>query len=177
MPAATERVDVVQLKAVYYDTPERHLQRRAITLRRRSGGDDAGWHLKLPADLSRLEIELPARSMRVPRELSDLLMGVRLEQPLAPTATLETTRVRHQIESAAGGVIAEVDEDDVRAVVAGDPGRESSWREIEIELGPAGDEDALESLASLIKGKRIRPADYASKYARAVGPPPVQMRP
>ncbi|MGW2546847.1 CYTH domain-containing protein [Kitasatospora sp. NPDC001574] len=38
------------LDAVYYDTPDLRLLRRRITLRRRAGGQDAGWHLKLPRD-------------------------------------------------------------------------------------------------------------------------------
>ena len=37
------------LVAIYYDTEDLRLLRAGITLRRRSGGHDAGWHLKLPA--------------------------------------------------------------------------------------------------------------------------------
>ena len=37
------------LDAVYYDTDRLDLLRSKITLRRRTGGSDAGWHLKLPA--------------------------------------------------------------------------------------------------------------------------------
>ncbi|HEU4363011.1 MAG TPA: CYTH domain-containing protein, partial [Mycobacterium sp.] len=37
------------LDAVYFDTPAHDLAARRITLRRRTGGSDAGWHLKLPA--------------------------------------------------------------------------------------------------------------------------------
>ena len=37
------------LDAVYYDTSAHDLARHRITLRRRTGGTDAGWHLKLPA--------------------------------------------------------------------------------------------------------------------------------
>ena len=36
------------LSATYYDTPDLQLTRNKITLRRRSGGPDEGWHLKLP---------------------------------------------------------------------------------------------------------------------------------
>ena len=36
------------LDAVYYDTTDLRLLRAGITLRRRTGGEDAGWHLKLP---------------------------------------------------------------------------------------------------------------------------------
>ena len=36
------------LEAVYFDTARHILASRRITLRRRTGGSDAGWHLKLP---------------------------------------------------------------------------------------------------------------------------------
>ena len=36
------------LGAVYYDTEDLRLARAGVTLRRRRGADDAGWHLKLP---------------------------------------------------------------------------------------------------------------------------------
>jgi len=38
-----------ELIAVYVDTAYLDLARHGITVRRRTGGDDAGWHLKLPA--------------------------------------------------------------------------------------------------------------------------------
>ena len=48
------------LDATYFDTPIHDLARNKITLRRRTGGSDAGWHLKLPAGPdSRTEVRLP----------------------------------------------------------------------------------------------------------------------
>ena len=48
------------LGAVYYDTADLRLIGAGITLRRRTGGQDAGWHLKLPAGAgTRDEIRLP----------------------------------------------------------------------------------------------------------------------
>ena len=37
------------LDAIYHDTKDLRLLRAGVTLRRRTGGQDAGWHLKLPA--------------------------------------------------------------------------------------------------------------------------------
>ncbi|WP_435850725.1 CYTH domain-containing protein [Streptomyces mirabilis] len=37
-----------ELDAVYYDTDDLRLVGASATLRRRTGGADAGWHLKLP---------------------------------------------------------------------------------------------------------------------------------
>ncbi|HLH84779.1 MAG TPA: CYTH domain-containing protein, partial [Trebonia sp.] len=38
-----------RLAATYFDTPDERLAANRITLRRRTGGTDEGWHLKLPA--------------------------------------------------------------------------------------------------------------------------------
>ncbi|ACL40768.1 CHAD domain containing protein [Pseudarthrobacter chlorophenolicus A6] len=48
-----------ELEAVYFDTAQRTLQSRRITLRRRTGGTDAGWHLKLPAEAAAAEETSP----------------------------------------------------------------------------------------------------------------------
>src|SRR6185437_2567651 len=71
--ARTMVPDEDELEAEYYDTADLRLIRGGVTLRRRRGGEDAGWHLKLPAGLdSRREIRLPlGRSGgRVPAELT-----------------------------------------------------------------------------------------------------------
>ena len=48
------------LDATYYDTENLDLLRSKMTLRRRTGGTDAGWHLKLPAvQGARTEVGLP----------------------------------------------------------------------------------------------------------------------
>ena len=59
--AQTQAADVT-LDAVYYDTEAFDLARAGITLRRRSGGADAGWHLKIPEERQgvRAELRLPA---------------------------------------------------------------------------------------------------------------------
>ncbi|HEY3648180.1 MAG TPA: CYTH domain-containing protein, partial [Streptosporangiaceae bacterium] len=38
----------IYLSATYYDTEDLALIQHKVTLRRRVGGDDEGWHLKLP---------------------------------------------------------------------------------------------------------------------------------
>ncbi|MDN8625119.1 MULTISPECIES: CYTH domain-containing protein [Corynebacterium] len=47
------------LSATYYDTPDLSLTRNKITLRRRSGGPDEGWHLKLLGTRGRREVHAP----------------------------------------------------------------------------------------------------------------------
>jgi CYTH domain len=58
------------LVANYFDTSDHRLAARGITLRRRRGGEDAGWHLKIPAGPdSKNELRAagcPACSLRAP---------------------------------------------------------------------------------------------------------------
>ena len=50
-----------RLTAIYFDTADLRLAAARITLRRRTGGHDAGWHLKLPVGGdTRREVRLPA---------------------------------------------------------------------------------------------------------------------
>jgi inorganic triphosphatase YgiF len=56
------------LEAIYYDTSGLGLARHRTTLRRRTGGTDAGWHLKLPAAQGRDEIHAPLGSAGEPPE-------------------------------------------------------------------------------------------------------------
>ncbi|NUP40532.1 MAG: CYTH domain-containing protein, partial [Streptomyces sp.] len=62
-----------ELDAIYYDTPDLRLLTRGVTLRRRSGGHDAGWHVKLPTEgPARLEVHAPLKAGKggaVPGEL------------------------------------------------------------------------------------------------------------
>src|ERR1700676_2929061 len=58
--AAESDPDEQSLEAEYYDTADLRLIRAGITLRRRRGGSDPGWHLKLPIGRdSRREIRVP----------------------------------------------------------------------------------------------------------------------
>ena len=63
--ARVERLPTQPLDAVYFDTPAHDLARNRITLRRRTGGPDAGWHLKLPAGAdARTEVRTPLDRFR-----------------------------------------------------------------------------------------------------------------
>ena len=58
--ARVEKSPILSLDAMYFDTPAQDLARNKVTLRRRTGGADAGWHLKLPAGPdARTEIRAP----------------------------------------------------------------------------------------------------------------------
>src|SRR3954470_23795353 len=54
-----------RLEATYFDTADLRLASAGLTLRRRTGGDDAGWHLKVPAGTAtRSEVRLPRGGSR-----------------------------------------------------------------------------------------------------------------
>lgn len=58
--AAVGQAVTYDLEAVYFDTAGLDLARHRVTLRRRTGGPDSGWHLKLPArGDTRTEVRLP----------------------------------------------------------------------------------------------------------------------
>lgn len=82
-----------QLVALYYDTADLRLAARGVTLRRRRGGADPGWHLKLPkAKGARQEIRLPlTRSTKVvPAELAELVQAYTRGAELRIVAELDT---------------------------------------------------------------------------------------
>lgn len=125
------------LSATYYDTEELDLIRAGITLRRRTGGDDEGWHLKLPVGNDRHEVQLPLQgsSEEPPAELTVILRGVVRDRPLVPVGTIDTRRASTRLRAADGRLLAEVCDDRVtaRRLVTGSDTAES-WREWEVEL-------------------------------------------
>ena len=59
-PVAEGEAENQRLEATYFDTADLRLATAGLTLRRRTGGDDAGWHLKVPAGSgARSEVRLP----------------------------------------------------------------------------------------------------------------------
>jgi CHAD domain-containing protein len=176
-----ERIDTAsyRLEATYFDTPDGALRRRRITLRRRTGGHDAGWHLKLPADTGRTELAVDSRAPGVPRELSALLLGIRRGQKLVPTVTISTTRISHQLKGADGRLLAEVADDTVRTTAPAPTGGatqaaassapETAWHEVEVELGETGDQRLLSCLGKRLVDAGATPSPSASKSGRALG--------
>jgi CHAD domain-containing protein len=170
-----DKVDAAtyHLEATYFDTEEDFLGRHRITLRKRKGGKDAGWHLKLPGDAGRTEVQVQSRAGSVPRELSALLLGIRRGRPLVARVTLSTTRNAHLLSDASGQALAEVADDSVHVIAGSDGQGVPEWREIEVELGPAGDESLLELLGRPLRDAGAQPSKSPSKYARARGDLPL----
>ncbi len=161
------------LKASYFDTEDLRLAARGITLRRREGGGDAAWHLKLPvAEHTRREIHAPldAGTREVPADLADLVAAHVRGRPLVRVAELETHRTERGLLSGDGRVLAELADDTVHARRLSRDGREvglMSWREIEVEA-VNGSGELLERIGGRLLASGAREASAASKLQRAL---------
>ncbi|HEX8007878.1 MAG TPA: CYTH domain-containing protein [Trebonia sp.] len=159
------------LSATYYDTPDTRLAANKITLRRRTGGTDAGWHLKLPAGAgARRELQVPLSDGpdrdTVPERLAARVAEVTGGLPLAPIATLDTERTVVTLTIGTGDVAAEIADDKVTARrLAPRPGLPLRWREIEVEV-PVRSPELQEAAAKLLVSAGARPAVKASKLAK-----------
>jgi CHAD domain-containing protein len=163
-----ERLDPMRLEAVYFDTPDRVLVRARIALRRRTGGHDAGWHLKTPGDAgSRREHRVPLGEGdgEVPVELRKQVRAIIRRRPLQPVAELRTHRVETPLRDGSGRTLALVAQDRVTAVVDGE---EQGWQEIEVELID-GDAKVLDAVERKLLAAGARAAAGPSKVARALG--------
>jgi CHAD domain-containing protein len=160
-----------KLEAVYYDTLNLRLIRAGITLRKRTGGKDAGWHLKLPrAGDSREELQFPlGDSNTPPEELTDLLLGYTRRVPLVPVARIVTRRASWQLVDDAGTELAELTDDHVTAENLNSSTKDK-WRELEVELADAADDALLDRAERRLADAGLRRADYGSKLARVLRP-------
>jgi CHAD domain-containing protein len=159
----------LDLEAVYYDTEALTLAANKVTLRRRTGGEDDGWHVKFPkASGGRLEIRHPLgrTNGKVPIAVVRTVQVHVRGNELVPVVTLNTKRVVHRLLDEDGGVLAELADDRVTATVAG--AEPATWREWELEL-VGGDPSLLEDADELLRSAGAEPASGPSKLARALG--------
>jgi CHAD domain-containing protein len=158
------------LRATYYDTDDALLQGHGLSLRRRVGGTDDAWHLKIPRSGGKLELHADVASSRPPRQFAALTRGLRYDQALHRTAVIRTERELQQLFDAEGELVAEVADDRVSTtIVATD--EVVCWREIEVELGAAGDAETIERVVRKLETTGAVPSTEPSKYAHAVGQP------
>ncbi|MFD7656698.1 CYTH domain-containing protein, partial [Actinosynnema sp. NPDC059797] len=167
--AAAAGPEEQRLEAVYYDTADLRLARAGLTLRRRTGGDDAGWHLKLPVGGdTREEVRLPPgrAAKHPPKELGSLVQVHARGNALEPVARIRTTRHRWQLVDDKGRLLAEVVEDLVSAQDAVDDSNVESWREVEVELGERGDVGLLERVEARLSDAGIVRSRSSAKLTR-----------
>ncbi len=161
-----------KLVAVYYDTLNLRLVRAGVTLRKRTGGGDAGWHLKIPSGPdTREEIHVPlGRSNTPPPELSALVLGYTRGVPLVPVARIVTHRASWQLVDDAGSAFAELTDDHVEAENL-NSSTVDNWRELEVELTEEADSALLDRAETSLRKAGLRPASHSSKLARVLRPP------
>jgi inorganic triphosphatase YgiF len=163
------------LSATYFDTDELDLVRNRITLRRRVGGPDEGWHLKLPVRKdTRQEIRTPLGEDdhgTVPAQLAAQVQDITAGRALHPIAILDTERTVVILASQAGEPLAEVADDLVTAARLDEPGAEPMrWREIEVEaVEGAKAEGVLEAAGQALREAGARRSTAASKLSRLLG--------
>ena len=178
--ATLPKVDTVEgpreleLESVYFDTDSQDLMRVGVTLRRRTGGDDDGWHLKLPrgaGDREELTEPLRRRSATptVPKPLRSLVQVHVRGRKLIPVATLRNRRTVYRLLGKDGSALAEFCDDNVTATVSDGDGSvtSSSWREWEVEL-VEGSRKLLSAADDLAVTAGARPAAAGSKLARVM---------
>jgi inorganic triphosphatase YgiF len=168
--------DVQLLEATYFDTDDLRLLGAHITLRRRTGGDDAGWHIKLPVggDTRReLHFPLGPPSRVVPGEIAAEVARWSGGAPLRPVARLQTRRTVRRLVGGSGEVLAEVADDQVTGSRPDPADPESwrlqeTWREVEVEL-KSGTPDLLDAATAGLAAAGASPSRSASKLARVLG--------
>jgi len=168
------------LDARYLDTADGALARSLTALRRRSGGPDEGWHIKRSTPDGKLETHFPLDDvvdaegdLVVPAAVIAALAGV-AAPPFAVLARIRNARTAYALRDGAGGLVAEFVDDRVTATDVR-RGVDTSWREWELELGPAAPASAAARAAlfaaadALVTGAGGRVSASASKLGRALG--------
>jgi CHAD domain-containing protein len=161
-----------ELTAVYHDTEDLKLFRWGVTLRRREGGDDAGWHLKLPVDGEeegvRDELRVPLADGavgHVPEALRDVVTAYVRGEPLVPVVELRTERTPYLLYDDSGVAVIELVDD--RVSILDGQRVVSMFRELEvIDLVEGTDLAALVDAMVAAGGE----PSLVSKAVTALGP-------
>lgn len=176
------------LSATYYDTTDLRLTRAKITLRRRIGGKDDGWHIKLPHGYGRKEIhhDLTESEQVPPAVIAPIGVLVR-GAALVPIAQVDNERHEAILGDEYGVAIAEFCDDHVTAQSFLPGGGTTTWREWEIEVTETAQEhDLTEAIISsateLFNTAGAVPSSSPSKLMTALGasinnvPTPVELK-
>ncbi len=174
-----------ELDATYYDTPGLVLLGAGVTLRRRAGGADEGWHLKLPTGVpeARREQHAPLGDgpERPPAELLDQVAGWTRGIAVAPVARIRTRRTTYRLVGPDGRVLAELADDRVTGQPAQLDAATRAWREWEVELVD-GDPELLDIVEAVLAAHDVHRSPVTRKIALVLdaetGPaePPAALR-
>lgn len=182
-PLVADEPVVHRLSATYLDTADLSLTRHKVTLRRRTGGDDDGWHLKLPAEAGRLELHAPlGDDDEVPAELVAAVAGLVRNRPLTPVARIDNERRVLLLRDDAGVPVVEFCDDRVttESLTGVTTGGGGDWREWEAEIVDPdlpGSEEHLAAVSAACAAAGGTPSSSESKLARALGTLPAAFPP
>jgi CHAD domain-containing protein len=158
-----------RLRTTYYDTADLRLARWGASLRHRPG---EGWTVKLPegqegALLVRAEHTFPGDGRSPPAEALALIRPFVRTARLSPSARMRTMRRPVELRDPEGSRLAEVVDDEVQVL----DGRRilARFRELEVELGEAGDSDLLERVVDRLLEAGAQADEPTPKYLRALG--------
>ena len=167
------------LSAIYYDTEDLRLTHAKITLRRRTGGNDDGWHIKIPSEAGRTEIHAELGEpvdgrYEVPEELLHQVRSIIRHNELTPIAQVDNKRTEMVLADADNKPVAEFCDDHVTAFSFLPGGQQQSWREWEVELAgelPGTEEGTqfIRRATSLLIGAGARVSSSPSKLKSALG--------
>jgi len=145
------------MSATYFDTTDATLLRWGITMRKRTGGSDDGWHLKIPAFG---EVGIPGASVRdellsadpgefPPADFISTVAALLRDAELVPLARVETKRLPFTVFKK-GEAMVEVVDDHVQ-VFQGNM-LVDSFREIEVELLSHGSAKLARKIVAELRG-------------------------
>ena len=160
---------VRKLDNTYFDTPSAGLRLFGITLRRRVGGSETGWQLKVPSGTARTELQSGSRTKTPPPAVATAVAGLLAGESLGPVAKIVTTRTAYRFLNADGELVMEIADDQVESGPLDGESTLHSWREVEVELGPAGTEKDLKRASELLRASGAAPSAARTKLDRALG--------
>ena len=177
--AEVDRTETHHLVAVYFDTDDLRLTRAKITLRRRTGGHDAGWHIKFPDTFGRREVQAEldapgADETTPPTALLGYVRAMLQGRQLTPVAEVANERHATYLKNDLGELIAEFCDDHVSTISYLPGGARKQWREWEFELaeGISTDDsgwELLTSAADVLTRAGAFVSDSPSKLVSALG--------
>ncbi|MGO3146045.1 MAG: EamA family transporter [Leucobacter sp.] len=166
-----------ELHARYFDTPDGQLALQGLAMRVRTGGSDAGWHLKEKGAAGTRELHW-AMSSEMPAGLEHELrsrIGDGVDD-IAPLAELRTERRVIRLGDADGTEVIELADDRVIATdlrgthaAGGSGGVKRAWREWEAELISGADAGWLDVAEGVLSAAGAVASLSSAKIARATG--------
>ena len=152
--------------STYFDTADRRMFRRGVTLRRRVEQGRSQWQLRLPQENGRLEVEADGGPVP-PIEIYELLTAYLGGRKLGPAATMRTRRQGVRVRNGHGE--ADVSADQV--VILEGAHEVDAFEELEVEL-IVGDDTLLHALERRLHDAGARDGGTEVELERALGSMP-----